>query len=575
MLADPATPAVLLGLATSRTAPVDDEDFCALVSVALAYLTREKFQEELVATPGAVPTLLTAFADSYTRLDASRLDPDDAAQVGHMRTAFVQILADVSALAAFPRLYPLDSPVAQTLQSWLHSSSSSSNGSSQTATDLVAAACMALGNLARSDEASIYLVREAQIHMPLIDLLASNGPSAAAGQQQQQQLSALQLHAVLSFLKNLAIPAANKPALGGLLDVPASILPRVWSAATDAQTQTQFAAVSLARLLVVSCAPNVRRLCAPLSPDPSSPAHDRSNLHVLMALLDRTNAEPTKLEAARAVAAVCRVLHSAGEREGDDSGDTVFAASWRARFYQAHLDITNALMLLVTQTRFPALRSEAWFVLALMSRADDGARLVLRALQPYETCRALVEAVSGRDMIDGHHLYAPKDAVSSPDDGDEFAAAIQRRLQQQQQQQEGTAEVPVGSIDEPRPQQSDDGPRRRGLGGNSGMARIDRENGLVLISQLLSNYSDYIQPFRRSTFEQLLQTGGELVLFERARDPAAKPDQVEDGAETGRQDEQEHASPTGAASPAGTTQELGPESLPRPVDIPSTDNKGP
>ncbi len=106
--------------------------------------------------------------------------------------------------------------------------------------------------------------------------------------------------------RTLAIPPANKLRLGDLLDQPLSILPGLWSS-TSVQPQIQFAAVSLGRLLLTGCPPNVARVCAPLPPDTDSPAHARSNLHVLIDVFRRADAEPTKLEAGRAVAAICRV----------------------------------------------------------------------------------------------------------------------------------------------------------------------------------------------------------------------------------------------------------------------------
>ncbi len=59
------------------------------------------------------------------------------------------------------------------------------------------------------------------------------------------------------------------------------------------------------------------------------------------------------------------------------------------------------------------------------------------------------------------------------------------------------------------------------------LARIDRENALVLLSRLMADYRDCFSPFRRSVFEQLLQTGGELMLHSRAQDPAGRPKNTE------------------------------------------------
>lgn len=581
----PATPLILLSVATSRQHPVDMEDFSGLVAVALAYLTHEPFQKYILA---GMPMLLTAFSMSYTHFDPSQAsDPDDAAQLRAIRQSFVPVLADISALPDFipgsaqggPSL--LSHPVFQTLQSWLHGPPAHAN--------LQTAACLALGNLARNDAVCLTLVREAQIHQPLTSLLVrcTSGDTPANAQL---------THAVLSFLKNLAIPAANKTALGLLLESAA--LPKLWSTWGDTQPQTQFAAVSLARLLLVGCPQNVRRLCAPLSLDPDSPAHDRSNLHILTALFERSDAEPTKMEVARAVATVCRILHSTPvspvlpedsihitshgpKRQRQDHGApgpedaTVFVQNdilysptsnhalsppdslpsgagtgatllspsaslqsptsststastsavtaggstqtRRARFYAAH-DLAVPLSFLIKQTRFPALRSEAWFVLALMCRSADGAGVVQSALQSFEACRALVESVTGRDMADGHDLLLAASGSSPASAHDDASrtnletratpggAAVSSSSDGGMGIGIGIEGLGLGSLE---PQQVDPATQ-------ASMARIDRENGLCMVAELVRNHASDLLPLRRNIYEQLLLTGGELVLHSRA-----------------------------------------------------------
>lgn len=549
---------------------MDLEDFAGLTSVALAYLTHETFQTYILA---GLPMLLTAFSMSYTHFDPSQAsDPDDAAQLKALRNAFIPVLADISAL---PDFIPgsaqggtsiLQLPVFQTLQSWLHGPPQHAN--------LQTAACLALGNLARSDAACITFVRDAQIHTPLINLLQR---CTAGDTPQNAQLT----HAVLSFLKNLAIPAVNKPLLGRLLE--SNMLPKLWTTWGDSQPQTQFAAVSLARLLLVGCPPNVRRLCAPLSADPDSPAHDRSNLHLLTALFERSDAEPTKMEVARAVATVCRILHSTpvspvlpeepshnqthGAKRGrydnsaasiedstihvnttssfsptsasasvlsptspifhsphnqhpspalpthssptsTTSSSSASSSTRRARFYSAH-DLALPLSFLIKQTRFPALRSEAWFVLALMTRAPDGARVVQAALQSFEACRALVESITGRDMADGHDLLLAASS-SPPAEGQEDGPLRVRDGHQGQGQGQGQASLGIeglglGSLE---PQQVD-------AATQASMARIDRENGLCMVAELVRNHASDLLPLRKNIYEQLLLTGGELVLHAR------------------------------------------------------------
>lgn len=566
-IGSPATPRVLLSIATDQEHAVEAEDFSALTSVALAYLTHETFQESNLAS---VPLLLDAFSMAHTTFDPADIDDADAAaQLKQVRSAFVPVLADISALPGFIPAPPaqgadqsqlLQHPVLQTLQGWLR-------GPPELAT-LQSAACLALGNVARSDATCETLVGGAAIHEPLIGLLArcTGGDTAAAATTTSPPNPQL-THAVISFLKNLAIPAANKPALGRLLEP--GLLPKLWSTWGDTQPQSQFAAVSLGRLLLVGCPPNVGRLCSPLSGhDTGAAASDlhhhtrRTNLHELLGLFDRSDVEPTKTEVARAVANVCRTLHSAPVesvlseeweeeeweeaptptsssaegRGGDDNTTTQTTSATstttedpsssfetrRANFYAAHdPSLPKALSLLLTQSRFPALRSEAWFVLALISRrSTSGARTARAALEPVGACRALVQAVTGRqDVTDGDDLLLAASS-SSPSQNAEVQDVLSNSTgpvvtaaQQQQGQvatlggvSDGMAGLGLGDL---QPRQVDPVAR-------AGMARVDRENALCLVAELVRDgAAAELGTERRAIYERLLVTGGELVLNSR------------------------------------------------------------
>ena len=550
----PETPRILLSIATDQEHPVEVEDFGALTSVALAYLTHETFQTGFLAS---VPLLLEAFSMSHTVFDPSDTDdPDAAAQLKQVRSAFVPVLADISALAGFiaaptpgaAQAQLLEHPVLKTLQGWLR-------GPPENAT-LQSAACLALGNVARSDATCETLVGGAAIHEPLIELLArctgGGTTTATTTSPTNPQLT----HAVISFLKNLAIPAANKPALGRLLEP--GLLPKLWSTWGDTQPQSQFAAVSLGRLLLVGCPPNVRRLCTPLARDPdASDDTPRTSLHVLLGLFDRSDTEPTKTEVARAVSNVCRTLHStpaesvlseqweeapastSSSSEKHDSAtqeasnhttsvtsttteENPFPAEIRrAHFYAAHHpSLPTVLCLLLTQARFPALRSEAWFVLALTSRrSPSGARVARQALDPVGACRALVEAVTGRrDISDGDNLLL---AASSSGDADDTVEDVLSNSTggagaQQQQQVATVGGVSIGmeglglgqGLGDLQPRQVDPAAR-------AGMARVDRENALCLVAELVRDGASELDQARKDIYERLLVTGGELVLNSR------------------------------------------------------------
>lgn len=508
----PATPFILLTLATSPQAPEDLEDFLGQTSVALTYLSNQTFQEAFLQTPSSVSLFLNAFSKSCVLLDLSTADPDEAAQLKKVKSIFTQALADLSASSLFATVSPIGGAEIQTLQDWIGSPYK----------ELQSAACLALGNVARSDDVCIALVQQSAMHRSLVAILDDPANTDA-------QL----LHSTLSFLKNLAIPIINRATLGeaGLLE--AHILPRLW--ALDTQVQVQFTAVSLTRLLLVSSPDNAKRICAPLSGDRSSPAYKRTHLNTLINLFLRSDQEPTKTEAARAIAAVLRVLHSSPNvttllpvpslpvsRDSSPASYThspasppggtisppqkrlsVSTPSAIEAFYKNHDDIPKSLIYLGTQQKFPVLRSDLWFVMALMSRSPPGADVVATCLQHVELLRALLQTITGQDMLEGRELEL---ATEGSSESANTGTTQTRDLIAGEEQDETGATIP--GVPGLEPQQVD--PARK-----AGMARIDRENGLVLIAELLQRCPEKLSVLPQERFREILKTGGEQVLKDR------------------------------------------------------------
>ncbi|KAL3956185.1 hypothetical protein ACCO45_009031 [Purpureocillium lilacinum] len=478
--ADPATVVTLLKLANNPPFKEDADDFMALTGVAAAYLASEAFQSRIISD-NQMGLFMDAFTHAHANIDPQQLeDQDTAAQVKQLRTALITTLADLSANDAFSKHYQLSSPISQILLSWIRGSTPL----------LQAAGCLALGNLARSDEVSLGLVQREQVHIPLIQLLSNSETT-------DSQL----LHSALSFLKNLAIPAQNKPSLGDLLSP--TCVPRIYS--MDTLPQVQFAAVSLTRLLLVNCPQNVRRICTPLSADPASPNHERTSVSGIVSLFDRSDAEPTRLEASRAIAALCRVLHSAtplsdilpdweevnfsmpddaaakAPSEGDQPSQFLRSddEKRRGQFYQRHA-IDKALAFL------------AWFVLALMSRSRDGAALIINLLLVFPSMNVLMETITGRKgqgdgADDTMQLQASPSAASVEPGLSALTAGLQLEPQQVDPKQQAS------------------------------MAKIDRENALILCTELLRNWEDALPPLRLSLLQDLIKEGTELVAADRAK----------------------------------------------------------
>ncbi|CAM1502396.1 Fc.00g043800.m01.CDS01 [Cosmosporella sp. VM-42] len=506
-IANPFTVKILLKEADGRKH--DTEDFISLVSVAAAYLANETFQTDLAASP-ELRLFINAFLESYTWYSVQAADDADTlASLKHLQTSLFSLLADLTGNDAFASHHKLQDTVPQLLIYLL--------GTDDGVTQIRSAACLALGNLARSDERSLALAQEHNVHQPLIKLLSD--PSIG-----DHQL----LHAALSFLKNLAIPPQNKPLVGRVLQ-PLGI-PRLLK--IDTLPQVQFAAVSLTRLLLVNCPENARRVSAGRQVTETAIQEDETTVNIILSLFDRSDAEPTKLEAARSIAAICRVLHSspvfpvlrerdpsdedATSADGDVSeedasfkkGERVKADSqeveaqlppragvalsddeesnMRDSFYKKY-DLSKVLSFLVTQQKWPILRSEAWFVFALMSRSKDGASVIASILSIQEVTDALTQTITGQTVVQDSSEQKQNEAAVSTTSAD--AAALTGGLGLE-------------------PQQVD--PKQQ-----ANIAKVDRENCLVLCTEIVKNRDSSLPTTQLALLEGLIKQGTELLVAEK------------------------------------------------------------
>ncbi|KAI1496286.1 armadillo-type protein [Biscogniauxia marginata] len=508
-LVDLNTPFALLNLAMKPEPLIDLEDFLGLTSAALTYLFEQQFQQAFLQTPHAVGLAIQAFqkACGSSDFDISEIDADDQEALKQVQLAFMQTFAELSANALFASSCPLDGPEAQTLQRWISTPNPL----------LQSTACLALGNIARDDEACTLLVQKSRIHEPLIALLSE--PSNDTDPQL--------LHSVLSFLKNLAIPAGNKVVLSDAGLLRPQVLPRIWG--FDVQPQIQFDATSLARMLLVNCLDNVRRICVPLGPD-----HDRSGLQLLVDLHERSDQEPTKTETARAVAMACRVLHSSspppakvGEgptsdtrNSSDSDSNSDNKASYSLReFYDSHPTLTDTMAYLGLQEKFPALRSEFLFVFALMARSLEGAEATARSMQNSRLVAMLVKAVTGQECSEegggsnktSEEVGMPKQE-SLPEQGSGLHIGTTSLLSSADDDKVTSLGLEGLSLLAPQaPEQANNRPSQSKAVDNNTVPNVDRENGLVLIAELLSRCPTKLPPLTKTTFTSIFQTEGKQL----------------------------------------------------------------
>ncbi|KAG9248402.1 armadillo-type protein [Calycina marina] len=455
---------VLLNLAADRTLQLDVNDFIALTTTAVLYLQHERFQQAVIIQ-GALDTALTVLADSYRRFDFSMSlspssgdedDEDTAKNLTVMRGQLNQALSDISALPDFKNAVPVMSPLSSYLRRWLSSPHF----------QLQVCACIMLGNLARSDATCEEFVRVFKVHVPLIAILDTANDA---------QL----LHAALGFLKNLALPLNNKLPIGeaGIFDV----LPRLW--ALDVLQQVQFSSISLSRQLLISTYDNIRKITVGLSEDQDSPANMRSKLSLLIALFQRTDVEPIKMEISRLITAICRTYNS-----GTDPSQEHYATSQKT-FFQIHPDVGIPLGFMVSQTKWPVMRSEGWFVFALMARDPEGAQCISDMMQDVNVFQPLVGLLTGKDHLE--HKQSPYSPITSP--ASDVSAGLSL----------------LSSLEGAPPESA----KPSAL--SADMVSIDRENAMVLVSELLKNRGSEMALMRRTLFEDLLKGGGDMILSSR------------------------------------------------------------
>lgn len=334
-----------------------------------AYLNNNRFQD-ICISKRILPDILSVLKKSlsFNTLASS----DDAKALIQSQLKINQALAEVSASPVFAETYRLDDPLSQTLKSWL------SNPEDQ----LQICACIMLGNLARSDDICVTMVKKLQIHEELIVILNSNAKGAT-------------LHSALSFLKNLAIAGDNKIFMGEAGIIPA--IARLWNYETV--PQVQLAATSLARQLVNHSVENISRLLQPATTSAVVNENDgeRTYLSLLLALFERSDSTPILTEIGRITACLCRTIIPRS-KAGDQSH---LVDSILERLFTHNEGIASPLGAMVTQTQWPVVRSEGWFALALLASTKTGAEAVIDGLQKIDGFSLIEQTLSAEEPSSG------------------------------------------------------------------------------------------------------------------------------------------------------------------------------
>ncbi|POS83710.1 hypothetical protein EPUL_003679 [Erysiphe pulchra] len=442
------TVTALFRTAADNKSHVDFDNFISLTNIAICYLQHEKFQKAFVSANGSLDDIITILVDSYARYDTQPAiaENDDIKALTNMRNSLNQVLSDISALSEFAEACPIFSRFSTTLQQWIVAPCAK--------VQLQVCSCVMLGNLARCDATCIKFVQTLQIHKPLITIVS-------------KELSSQILHASLGFLKNLAIPLENKTSIGEEKVFP--VLSRVL--ALDNIPQVQFSAVSLARQLTIGTFENVYRLL-----HEKSSKNAETTFSLLCSLFTKTDDEPIKMEIARLTTSICRVLCS------QTGVCQELTESTRAQFFQIYPDIGIHLRSVVSQSKWPVVRSEGWFVLALISRFTESAKTIIQLLQNSKFFELLTQIVIGELVVST--LSNPSVLISTSS-SEELSTPDTLDLN-------------------PEPIK----PHAKAVE----MARLDRENALVFVNEIIKSSSDKISVAQNIKMKELLKRGGEILM---------------------------------------------------------------
>lgn len=379
--------------------------FVGLANCLMSYLDKERFQD-ICISQCMVDRVLSVLKQSlYIKADPS--SNGDTKALAQLQLKINQTLSEVSASPKFSEVYPLGSPLVQTLKDWLAS----------TEDQLQICSCVMLGNLARSDAVCEIMVRKMNLHTMLISILRSDARGAV-------------LHSALGILKNLAIAGENRQSLGDARIIPA--VSRLWGYETV--PQVQFAATSIVRQVIISSTANISCLLGLAPIDEDSSASGQTYLSSLLSLCEKTDSTPIKTEVGRIVASICRTIVPKS-READSEASTLLE-----RLFTMHQSVALPLGAMIAQSQWPVVRSEGWFALALMASSKHGTSAVIDCLQKLDLYPLLEETMStpvSDSADDADKLKAAKDR-------DNIVVLIQELLKNDVSQKQFSSPISAG-----------------------------------------------------------------------------------------------------------------------------------
>lgn len=238
--------------------------------------------------------------------------------------------------------------------------------------DLKINASVMLANLARSDDNCLAFVQHFQLMPVLFKLLEAHVDIESKSSKKGESMQLL--HGVLSLLKHLAIPAANKPIIGAAGPYKACVA--ALQTSFDMAQPVQVASIGLLKHLVTSCPPNAASFLAELS-----------SLESLLEISGRTDDARLKNESTRILVQLIRTLWMSND-----------AAHIQIRQRLLTRDVLVRLMEMVkSSAKWPILINEGIVSLALLSAAAAGPAVSDGATSEDSSMRKSLNVVMAQD----------------------------------------------------------------------------------------------------------------------------------------------------------------------------------
>ncbi|GAA5890729.1 hypothetical protein JCM8208_004976 [Rhodotorula glutinis] len=299
--------------------------------------------------------------------------------------------------------------------------------------DMLIAAAHVLAGLGRKDEHTLSLVHDYALAEPLARIV-SERVNGAIGRTGRPGETTQILFGVVSLLRHLAIPAANRDVLGktGVISPAAELLRRE----LDMVQPLQGAVIGLLKHLVTG---NISNALAVLgSPPTSSDSPSTTPLDSLLALISRTDELRLRAEGTRVLVNLARTLFSLPQCATSHDDDALAAQVAQGRDRLVRRDVGDAMGELVRASeKFPILVNEGVVGLTLLAGSGrEGASLVLASLlhPPSRTAPPtapepdpLDVAASSASITSLSTLPPPPAPVPATDDAPSTAAAMLAR----------------------------------------------------------------------------------------------------------------------------------------------------